>query len=317
MPRAYSVDLRERSLRAVMSGMPMAEVVQVFGVSRSSLSRWRDQFRTTGDLAPGRASGRPRAIAPAQEAALHRQVATHPDATLAEHCAAWAASGGVRVSPTTMCRMFQRLALPLKKTLIATEQDPVARAAWATEIATWDAAQVVFLDETSTHTSLTRLRGRAPRGQRVVGTVPRRRGPNLTCLAALTATGIRVPLVIEGAMNGDVFLPWLRTWLLPSVAPGTTIVCDNLSVHRSPAVRQAVEAARCQLRFLPAYSPDFNPIERAFAKLKTHLRGAGSRTPDTLVAAMGEGCTAISAADARAWFRHSGYRFPHEEVQPL
>lgn len=205
-----------------------------------------------------------------------------------------------------------------KKTLIATEQDPAAREAWAAEIATWDAAQVVFLDETSTHTSLTRMRGRAPRGQRVVGQVPRNHGPNSSCLAALTATGICTPLVIERAIDGAVFQQWLRDWLLPALPAKTTIVCDNLNVHRSPDVRTLVEAAGCTLRFLPAYSPDFNPIELAFATLKTRLRAAGSRTYETLVAAIGEGCTAISEAEATAWYRHAGYQFPPDDpVQPL
>jgi DDE superfamily endonuclease len=205
-----------------------------------------------------------------------------------------------------------------KKSLIATEQDAQARTAWQTEIAGWDAERVVFLDETSTHTSLTRSRGRAPRGARVVGRVPRNHGPNLSCLAALSLSGITAPLVIEGAVDGGVFQPWLRDWLLPAVPPGTTIVCDNLSVHRSPDVRKLVAAAGCQLRHLPAYSPDFNPIELAFSKLKTHLRAGGGRTQDTLLAAIGEGLGAITGDDARGWFRHCGYPVPPDDAaQPL
>ncbi len=169
---------------------------------------------------------------------------------------------------------------------------------------------MIFLDETSTHTSLARSRGRAPRGQRVVGRVPRNHGPNLSCLAALTATGIAAPLVIEGAIDGAVFQPWLREWLLPEVPVGTTIVCDNLSVHRNPDVRALVEAAGCYLRFLPAYSPDFNPIELAFSKRKTHLRAVGARTPDTLLSAIGAGLGSVTAAEARAWYRHCGYHVP-------
>lgn len=201
--------------------------------------------------------------------------------------------------------------------MIATERDTAVRAAWQQEIADWDATRVVFLDETSTHTSFTRIRGRAPRGERVVSHVPRNRGPNLTCLAALTPRGITAPLVIEGAMDGAVFGPWLREWLLPTLTPGTTVVLDNLSVHRMATVRQAVEAAGCQVRYLPSYSPDFNPIELAFAKLKTHLRGVGSRTSETLLQAIGEGMTQISASDATAWYRHCGYQFPPDDPQPL
>jgi len=114
MPRAYSVDLRERSLRALASGMPVTEVVPLFDVSESSLYRWRRR-RTTGTLTPGRSSGRPRLILAAQQELLTAQVAAQPDATLAEHCAGWATAHGVAMSPTTMGRSLQRVGLPLKK----------------------------------------------------------------------------------------------------------------------------------------------------------------------------------------------------------
>ena len=115
MPRAYSVDLRERSLRALTSGLSAVEVARLFDVSVSSLSRWRTQQRATGDLTPGRATGRPRAIPAAQEPDLVTQVAAQPDATLAEHCLQWTATRGVALSPSTMGRTLQRLGLPLKK----------------------------------------------------------------------------------------------------------------------------------------------------------------------------------------------------------
>lgn len=177
---------------------------------------------------------------------------------------------------------------------------------------------VVFLDETSTQTTMTRARGRAPRGDRVIGAVPRNHGDNVTCLAALTPTGIRAPLVFERAVNRQIFVRWLRDWLLPSLDVGTTIVCDNLSVHRNPDVRTVVAAAGCHLHYLPAYSPDFNPIELAFAKLKTHLRGVASRTYEALVEAIGTGFDQIGAAHATAWYAHCGYALPtDEDVQPL
>ena len=176
---------------------------------------------------------------------------------------------------------------------------------------------LVFLDETSTHTSLTRPRGRAPRGERVVGAVPRNHGPNVSCLAALTPSGIAAPLVIEGAVDSAVFVPWLRDWLLPRLAPGTTIVCDNLSVHKHADVRPAVEAAGCRLAYLPPYSPDYNPIELVFAKLKTHLRAVGGRTFEALVAAIGRGLATITTADIAGCYRHCGFPLPLQETQPL
>lgn len=169
---------------------------------------------------------------------------------------------------------------------------------------------LVFLDETSTQTVMTRRRGRAPRGQRVVGRVPRNHGPNVTCLAALTPTGMRVPCVFEGAVDGPLFLRWVQEWLVPALAPGATVVLDNLSVHKNPDVRKAIDAAGCHLRFLPAYSPDFNPIELVFAHLKTHLRATGARTFETLVEAIGAGFDQISAAEIRGYYRHCGYPLP-------
>ena len=202
--------------------------------------------------------------------------------------------------------------------MIATERDPAARAQWVAERAGWAAHDVVFLDETSTQTVMTRARGRARRGERVVGRVPRNHGPNVTCLAALTPTGIRAPLVFPGALDGAIFVQWVRDRLLPTLAPGTTIVLDNLSVHRTAPARAVIEAAGCHLRFLPAYSPDCNPIELAFAKLKTHLRGVASRAYDTLVTAIGDGFDRITAADAVAWYRHCGYHVPDPSpLQPL
>lgn len=183
-------------------------------------------------------------------------------------------------------------------------------------MAATDAQTVVFLDETSTQTVMTRLRGRAPRGERVVGRVPRNHGPNVSCLAALTPTGIAAPLVIEGAIDGSVFLPWLRKWLLPSLASGTTIVLDNLSGHRNPDVRKAVATAGCHLRYLPPYSPDFNPIELAFSKLKTHLRGVAARSFEPLLAAIGAGLERISPADIRGYYDHCGFPLLDPDEQP-
>jgi transposase len=163
---------------------------------------------------------------------------------------------------------------------------------------------------------MTRRRGRARRGVRVVGRVPRNHGNNVTCLAALTPTGIRAPCVFEKGLDGDLFLQWMRDWLLPGLLKGTTIILDNLSVHRNPAVREAVEDAGCRLVFLPAYSPDFNPIEQVFARLKAHLRGVAARTLETLMAAIGDGITTVTPSHIRAYYRHCGYPLPVEDPQP-
>lgn len=163
---------------------------------------------------------------------------------------------------------------------------------------------------------MTRRRARAPRGHRAVGQIPRNHGANVTCLAAVTPTGMRAPCVFERALDGDLFGQWVREWLLPGLPRGTTIVLDNLSVHRSPDVRRVVEDAGCHLVFLPAYSPDFNPIEQVFAQLKAYLRGVAARSFEALVEATGEGLNRVTPAHIHGYYRHCGFPLPDDASQP-
>lgn len=197
-----------------------------------------------------------------------------------------------------------------KKSLAASERDEEARAAWRAEVAALDPATFVFVDESGTHTSLTRLRARSPRGERAVGVVPRNHGPNVTLLAALTPEGIGPALAMEGAADGEVFGRYVREMLTPSLRPGQVVILDQLNVHKGAAIRAAIEAAGCRLLLLPSYSPDFNPIEQAFAKIKADLRRAEARTFDDLVAAIGAAIDAVTPVDARGCFAHCGYHLP-------
>ena len=197
-----------------------------------------------------------------------------------------------------------------EKSLHASARAEAARAAWRAEAAALDPASVVFLDETSTHTALTRRRARAPRGQRAVGAAPRNRGPNVTLLAALTPTGMGPGVVFEGATDRRACEAFVEQFLVPSLRRGQVVVLDNLSAHKGERVRQLIEGTGCRLLFLPPYSPDFNPIELAFAKLKTRLRRVAARTFEALVAAIGDALDAITAADARGFFGHCGFPLP-------
>ncbi len=170
-----------------------------------------------------------------------------------------------------------------------------------------DAMGFVFFDETSTATNLTRRYARARGGARALGYAPRNYGRRTTLLAALTPDGLTAPMLLEGAVDTAAFVAYLDQVLVPTLRPGQVVILDNLSCHRAGAARQAIEAAGCTLRFLPTYSPDFNPIELAFAKLKTALRAAAARTQAALDAAIGEALEAITQADARGWFHHCGY----------
>ena len=170
-----------------------------------------------------------------------------------------------------------------------------------------DPADLVFLDETATPTTLTPLWARAPRGERAVGRVPRGRRTHVSWLAALTPGGIGPSVLVEGAVDRDAFDAFVVQLLVPGLRPGQVVVLDNLAVHKSAAARAAIEAAGCRLVFLPTYSPDFNPIELAFAKAKAALRRAGARSVDAVVAAVGSALADVTAADARAFYRHAGF----------
>jgi transposase len=191
---------------------------------------------------------------------------------------------------------------------VARERDEAARAAWrAAAEAELDPADLVFFDETSAPLTLTPQRARAPRGARAVARVPRGRWQNVTLLATLTPAGMGPCALLPGAADRLAFEAFVEQVLVPSLRPGQTVVLDNLSVHKSARARDLLAAAGCHLRFLPTYSPDFNPIEQAFAKLKTHLRRAEARTYDELLAATAAGIGAVTAHDAAAFFADAGY----------
>ena len=197
-----------------------------------------------------------------------------------------------------------------KKSLAASERNEAARTAWREAVAQLDPQQFVFVDESGTHTALTRLYGWAPHNQRATGSVPRNHGKNTTLGAALTPDGLRVPWLIEGAMNTPTCEWYIAEELGPTLRPGQVVVLDNLSVHKAASIRQARAARGCDLLFLPPYSPDFTPIEQAFSKLKAILRGLGARTHEALWEAMRVALDAITPADAVAWFAHAGYALP-------
>lgn len=169
------------------------------------------------------------------------------------------------------------------------------------------AEDLVFVDETSASIAMTRRYARAPRGQRAPGRVPRNHGTPTTLVAALSLGGLRATMLRSGAINGPSFATYVREVLCPTLRPGQTVILDNLSSHHGAAVRRAIEAAGCGLRFLPAYSPDFNPIEQAFSKLKAALRAAGARTQPALDQAIAEAIDHVIALDAHGWFTHAGY----------
>jgi transposase len=171
----------------------------------------------------------------------------------------------------------------------------------------WPFHKLVFIDESGVNLSLTRANARAPRGERVVDHVPGRRWDNYSVIAGLRSTGIIAPMMLRGAMNTDALLVWVREVLAPELRQGDIVVWDNLRIHMDPEVAAAFAKRRARLEFLPPYSPDLNPIEEAWSKMKSILRSAKARVADALVQALDDALTSISAKDCRGWFKHAGY----------
>ena len=193
------------------------------------------------------------------------------------------------------------------KTVGASERDEEARGAWRQRAEGLDPRRLVFVDECGTNTGLAPLRARAPRGERAFGKAPRNRGKNTTLLASMGLGGMGTCVAVEGATTKAVFEAYVERALAPSLRPGQVVVLDNLAAHKGERVRELVEARGCEVLFLPAYSPDLNPIEEAFSKLKALLRREKSRTKEALVGAIGRALDAITPQDAHGFFAHCGY----------
>ena len=171
----------------------------------------------------------------------------------------------------------------------------------------FDPARLVFIDETSTSTNMVRLRGRCRRGERLIGYVPQGSWKTITFVAGLRHDKMVAPFVVDGPMTGETFLTYLEQCLIPTLKRRDVVIIDNLSAHKIAGVKEAIEAARARLLYLPKYSPDLNPIELAFSKLKALLRKAAERTIPDLWRKIGSLVAAFSAQECRNYFKHAGY----------
>lgn len=202
--------------------------------------------------------------------------------------------------------------VPKKKSLKASERKEAARAAWWEAVATVRPEDLVCLDETGSNLGHTPTHAWAPVGQRAHATAPVNRGENKTVVAALTLAGVGPLMRFDGAMTTDRFVGYVRHRLAPTLRPGQVVIADNLTAHHHPAVRAAIEARGARFLPLPAYSPDFNPIEEAFSKVKQFLRRAQARTDDALRSATWDAFATITSTDIAGWFTHCGYPPTHQ-----
>src|SRR4051812_38430179 len=330
MPRAYSTDLRERALAACEAGEGrQSEIARAYRIGERTLSGWLKIAREEGRRAPRPGRGGTRPVG-GEAATLAGLVAERNDATLAEYADLLAERAGVRRSPSALCRALKALGLVRKK---RRSRPPSrtgrtwprrggtgggrrdggagagARGAWGAERAGIAPARLVFIDETGIDTRMTRPYARAAKGRRATGKVPRGRWERLTVLGALALDGIVASRSVAAATGTAVFLAFTEEVLIPALRdrPDALVVMDNLGAHKAEKGREALDRAGLGHRYLPSYSPDLNPIEPAWSKLKTRLRAVGARSKEALEAALGPALATITAQDARAWFRLAGY----------
>lgn len=205
---------------------------------------------------------------------------------------------------------------PKKKTRHASERSDEKRAAWRKQTRSIDPARLVFVDETGSHVGMTRTHSRAPRGERAVSIAPHKRGTNRTLITALTLEGIGPGLLLDQAIDRGTFDLYIVHLLAPTLKPGQIVVVDNLKVHDSDRARKAIEARGASLWFLPPYSPDLNPIEEAFSKVKTFLRSAAPQTIEEHSTAIWDALRTVTPKDAAGWFAHAAYlRSPRSSSQ--
>jgi transposase len=183
------------------------------------------------------------------------------------------------------------------------------RARWKRHQGKLDPRRLVFIDETWAKTNMTRTHGRAPRGQRLVAKVPHGRWTTMTFIAALRCDRIDAPFVLDGPINGEWFRAWVEQLLIPTLKPGDVVVLDNLGSHKGKAIRRAIRKAGAHLLFLPPYSPDLNPIEQVFSKLKTLLKKANTRTVEDTWRRIGSLLDHFSPAECSNYLRHAGYAY--------
>jgi transposase len=305
------MDLRERVVAAVeRGGMSRHAAAAQFGVAVSTAVKWMQRLRRTGSVAAGQMGGhKPKAIAGAHRDWLIARCRSG-DFTL-RGLVLELADRGLKVDYRSMWAFVHAEGLSFKKTVLAREQDrpDIARrrAQWKKYQQRIDPARLVFLDETWTKTNMAPLRGWSPCGERLPAKVPYGHWNTMTFIAALRHDRIEAPWLLDRPINGDRFLVYIEKVLAPTLRPGDVVIADNLQSHKRRAVREVLRRAGAKLLFLPKYSPDRNPIEQVFAKLKHLLRKAAARTRETVCQAIGALLDSDTAKECANYFKHSGY----------
>jgi len=310
MTAPYSVDLRERALARKASGETHREIAAALQISPSCLSKWTKHERETGSLEPAQIGGyKPRTLSGDCADWLRERVASGP-ITL-RGLTAELAERGIKTQPRAVWVFLHAEGLSFKKTLFPQEQTrpDIARKRdrWRRYQGLVHPARLVFIDETWVKTNMAPLRGWGPEGQRLKAYALYGHWKTLTFIAALRHDRIDAPWVIDGPINGELFGLYVEQILAPTLSPGDVVILDNLGSHKGKAARAAVRARGAHIIFLPPYSPDLNPIEQVFAKLKHLMRKAQPRDVEATWRKVGELLDLFSPKECANYLVNSGY----------
>lgn len=310
MGKPYSLDLRKRVVSAIEGGMSRNQAAKQFGVAISTAIGWMRRVKETGSVEPGQMGGhKPKAVSGDHAVWLSQRI-RDSDFTI-RGLVAELAGRGLKVDYHSVWDFVHAEKLSFKKKRggwRARSSRDSSPASPVGKVSRSRRSRPVFINETWTRTDMAPLRGWAPRGHRLPAKVPHGRWKTMTFLAALRHDRIDAPWFIEGPIDGVSFRTYVEKVLLPVLRPGDIVILDNLGSHRSKAVRLLIRSVGAKLFFLPKYSPDLNPIEQVFAKLKHLLRKAAARTVDAVCAAIGHALDAFTSEECANYLKNSGYR---------
>jgi transposase len=310
MTRPYSDDLRERALLRFEAGETTRSIGRALGISPSCVSKWRRLKRETGSLSPGKIGGHKRRVLSGKVADwLRKRCRSRPFTT--RGLTAELAARGIKTDRRAVWIFLHAEGLSFKKTVLPAEQN---RPDIARKRRRWKANQhriaperLVFIDETWIKTNMAPLRGWGPKGQRLAASVPHGHWKTLTFIAALRVDRVDAPFVIDGPINGELFTLYVEKILAPTLTKGEIVILDNLGSHKGHAAKRAIQAAGAHRFFLPPYSPDLNPIEQLFAKLKHALRNEQPRTVEATWRKLGLILDLVSPTECANYLKNSGY----------
>jgi transposase len=310
---ALSMDVREKVMRAVEGGMSRRQAAAHFAIGPATAGRWAKRVETTGEVAPLKMGGDRRS----QRIEAHAnfilaQLEAKPDTTIMELREKIRERHGLGFGYGTVWRFLARHRITRKKkTGHASEQEredvAAAREAWFEGQLDLDPLTLVFIDETAISTNMARRFGWARQGKRCRASVPFGHWKTTTLIAALRFDRIDAPMTIDGALDGAAFLAYVEQVLAPTLSAGEVVVMDNVPTHKVAGVQEAIAARGASVLHLPCYSPDFNPIEKSFSKIKSILERIAARTVDALQAAVGEALRSFTPQECMNYFASSGY----------